>query len=101
MAKFKVGDVLKPSAKAVGHIHAHLIEGNSYTAIRYNPWLDVSGEFKGSGNGHSWNEDWFDLAESGSSAEYLRNFILDTRSKREALQKEILRLDEQEKEAQG
>lgn len=99
MAKFKVGDVVKPSAKTAGYIHTHLIEGNSYTVIGHDYGLNVSGKFNDYGNGECWGEDWFELAESDASAESLRNSILDIHSKREALQKEISLLDEQEKEA--
>lgn len=101
MAKFKVGDVVKPLPSEDGYLHPHLIAGRNYTIEGYTSEDDVNvaGEFRENGDGRGWDEDWFEIAESEASAEFLRNSILDIRSKREALQEEILRLDEQEKEA--
>lgn len=54
---------------------------------------------EGSGSMYVFNDE-FEVITTGESktAESLRNSILDIRSKREALQKEILQLDKQEKE---
>lgn len=105
MAKFKIGDVVKPSARDDGYLHENLISSNTYTVNGYNAlWLTVSGDFRGGDTGEGWSEDWFELVHStnqavdAGSAESLRIIVLDIRTKREALQKELLQLDEQEKE---
>ena len=100
MAKFKVGDVVKPVSMWDTGYHSYLIPGSKYKVLEEDDGvLVVEGKFNKTDSGEGWSEDWFELAESDTSAESLRNSILEVRSKREALQKEILLLDAQEKEA--
>lgn len=99
MSKFKVGDVVKPSSKATDYIHPRLIRGEEYLVLHGEDGvICVSGEFAKDDSGEGWSEDWFELAVVSVSAESLRQAILDIRSKREPLQKEVLQLEEQEKE---
>lgn len=105
MAKFKVGDVVKLISD-VGlytfknlYGHERLELDKDYTVYS----VENNGEFirliKDSGETEGVFSYRLIHAEPETTAESLRNFILDIRSKREALQKEILQLDEQEKES--
>lgn len=62
---FQVGDIVKPLPSEDGYLHPHLIAGKNYTVEGYTSdgHVNVSGEFRGDGNGYDWDEDWFELAE--------------------------------------
>lgn len=62
---FQVGDIVKPLPSEDGYLHPHLIAGKNYTVEGYTSdgHVNVSGEFRGDGNGYDLDEDWFELAE--------------------------------------
>lgn len=68
MKKFKIGDVVKPLPGEDGYLHPYLIAGKNYTVEGHtsNGWVNVSGEFRGDGDGYGWDEDWFELVEESA-----------------------------------
>lgn len=101
MAKFKVGDricIVNP-ADTYGEYEAG-DEGEITSIEEKGVSVFFDHYEEGCGSMYVRNEEYEVIATDGSktTAESLRNSILDIRSKREALQKEILLLDDQEKE---
>ena len=101
MVKFEIGDkVVVVDAHSVYDTYKN---GDTGVVVAYDECQDLAGYVRRE-DGVIMNVYWYEveLVEgviNATTAEYLRNSILEVRSKREALQKEILQLDEQEKEA--
>lgn len=101
MSKFEIGDkVVVVDAKPVYDTYKN---GDTGVVVAYDECSAMAGYVRRE-DGVLMNVYWHEVElvegeKDSTGAESLRNSILDIRSKREALQKEILRLDEQEKEA--
>ena len=101
MAKFKIGD--KVVVVDADSVHDTYKNGDTGVVVAYDVCPDLAGDVRRE-DGVIMNVYWseVELVEGVTNtitAESLRNSIFNIRSKREALQKEILQLEEQEKEA--
>lgn len=100
MPKFKAGDIVKPLPYEDAYLHPYLIAGENYTVEGYisDGKVNVSGEFRGHGDGIGWDEEWFELVKEDDSVESIRSNILSIREKRNDLLMEIAALDKEEAE---